>query len=475
MKQPIKKAASLLLACALLLGLLPQQALAADDPKPELIYETQLDGLRLGLQKLDAKKAVYGVQLQLKLGSKLEPEKIKLEPADGLAFSPDHAVQVTVEEDETTVMIYLVSAYVMNSKDSLTLGDLIHEEDKPLKLKSAQVALVYSETFGDAKDWPPLEDIATESSNNVPDNPFSGNGDGSQGGDNDNNNNNGGGGGGGGAVSGTAYKIEVLQGVHGTLQLSHQSARQGQTVTITLKPDTGYRLESLTVADTTGTKIPVTGSGSQYTFRMPAAQVAVAAVFSQIDPETTPSPSNFTDVSPEDWFYEAVQYVCGKGMMNGMGEGAFAPDTTTSRAMIVTILYRLESQPQAAADGFTDVAAGQWYTDAVSWASANGIVTGYGEQRTGQFGPEDPITRQQMAAILLRYAKYKNYDVSAQGQLSAFSDSADIEPYALEAMGWANGAGLITGVTESTLMPAGNATRAQAAAILMRFCENIAR
>ena len=140
--------------------------------------------------------------------------------------------------------------------------------------------------------------------------------------------------------------------------------------------------------------------------------------------------------------------------------------------MIVTMLYRLENEPTAASAGFTDVAAGQWYTDAVNWAAANNIVNGYGDS---QFGPTDTITREQMAAILYRYAQYKGYDVTASANLSAYTDAASVSSYAVSAMQWAVGEGLINGVTNTTLVPGGSATRAQVAAILMRFCENVAK
>ena len=175
---------------------------------------------------------------------------------------------------------------------------------------------------------------------------------------------------------------------------------------------------------------------------------------------------------PEAWYYDAVQYVYENGMMNGISETAFGPDVTTSRAMIVTILYRLENEPETPAAGFTDVAAGTYYADAVAWAAANGIVTGVSET---VFAPDNAITREQMAAILYRYAQFKGWDVTAGSGLSAYADASRISVYAVEAMRWANAEGLITGVTDTALEPQGSATRAQVATILMRFCENIAK
>ena len=191
-------------------------------------------------------------------------------------------------------------------------------------------------------------------------------------------------------------------------------------------------------------------------------------------PTPTPSPKPgampFADVNSGHWFYSAVKFVYEKGMMSGMTGTTFAPDTTTNRGMIVTILYRLAGEPEVKSGPFTDVPAGRWYTNAVSWAEANGIVGGYGD---GTFGPEDNITREQMAAILYRYARYMGYDVTGTANLNAFIDLNDLASYAKEATAWANASGLISGITETTLNPKGTATRAQVSMILMRFCENV--
>lgn len=181
----------------------------------------------------------------------------------------------------------------------------------------------------------------------------------------------------------------------------------------------------------------------------------------------------FTDVASGSWYYDSVAYVYEQGLMGGTGEGRFSPDLTTSRAMIVTILYRLEGSPAVSGGAsFADVTAGQWYSDGVAWASANGIVTGYSN---GSFGPDDTITREQMAAILYRHARYKGYDLSAQAALDGYADAAQVSAYAADAMKWAVGSGLITGTSGTTLSPAGSATRAQAAVILARFCQTLAQ
>ena len=177
----------------------------------------------------------------------------------------------------------------------------------------------------------------------------------------------------------------------------------------------------------------------------------------------------FTDVGPGDWFYEAAGYVYARGMMRGLSETQFAPYAATDRAMIVTILHRLEGSPAALPAAFTDVAAGQYYAVPVAWASSAGIVAGY-EDAT--FRPEDPITREQLAAILYRYAKYKGLDVSVKGDLGRFLDAPSVSLYASDAMSWAVGTGLIAGL-DGALQPGGNAGRAQVAVILQRLCVNL--
>lgn len=177
--------------------------------------------------------------------------------------------------------------------------------------------------------------------------------------------------------------------------------------------------------------------------------------------------AGYDDVSLSDWFYDAVAYVTEYGLMNGTGETTFAPNSNMTRAMLVTVLYRLEGEPSVTASNpFTDVAAGQWYTDAILWASGNKIVEGYG---SGLFGTNDNVTREQMAAILYRYAASKSYDVSKTTNLSVYTDAASISDWAKTAMQWANAQGLITGRTTTTLVPTGTATRAEVASILMRF------
>jgi len=179
----------------------------------------------------------------------------------------------------------------------------------------------------------------------------------------------------------------------------------------------------------------------------------------------------FTDVAPGAWYFNYVQFVAQNGLMQGTAPGRFAPQTTLSRGMLVTILWRFADEP-AAEDGetFSDVAAGRWYTDAIAWASANEIVRGYGG---GRLGPNDNVTREQFAVILQNFALYQGYDVE-EGEFTAdFTDIGAISDWALEAMQWANANDLIRGRTPTTLVPGGSATRAESAAILYRFIDTI--
>ena len=177
----------------------------------------------------------------------------------------------------------------------------------------------------------------------------------------------------------------------------------------------------------------------------------------------------FADVSGSDWFYNDVRYVYEKGIMDGTGADRFSPNAPLTRAMIVTILYRMAGSPSVSGSSdFTDVAAGKWFAKAVAWAAANGIVNGYG---SGLFGPNDPVTREQLAAILYRYAVYGGMTaVTLEENLGSFADTAQLSAYAIQAMNWAVGQGLING-SGNNLVPKAQATRAQVAAIIHRYLE----
>ena len=267
----------------------------------------------------------------------------------------------------------------------------------------------------------------------------------------------------------TRYTVSVEDTDNGSVEVSPTRASKGSTVTVTVKPDEGYELDELTVTDKNGESVKLTDKGDgKYTFKMPASKVTVEAVFTAAKVEGLP----FTDVTSGDWFYDAVAYVYDKGMMEGTTDTTFAPTMNLTRSMIAQVLYNLEERPEApGAAGFPDVAADAWYADAVNWAAARGIVKGYD---TGAFGPEDSVTREQLAAILYRYAQVKGYDTTRGGMaVREFSDSASISDWAQEAMAWAVNAQVLSGKGNGVLDPQGTATRAEVAQMLMNFGEHV--
>lgn len=265
------------------------------------------------------------------------------------------------------------------------------------------------------------------------------------------------------------YPITLRAPLNGTLTADLQVAAPGTVVTLTVRPAEGFQLKELTASANDGKlSLRERGQGS-YTFSMPDGGVTVSAVFEALAPELPPIP--FTDVGEKDWFYGDVAYVYGKGLMNGTGAKTFQPNAPTTRGMIVTILYRLEGSPAGGNwSPFTDVPRNAYYSAPIAWAAWNGVVNGYSPT---SFGPEDPITREQMAAILYRYVNYKKGDVSQRGDLTKFVDAGAISGYAREPLSWANSQGLLQGKGGGRLDPGGLATRAEVAAILHRFCETV--
>ncbi len=257
------------------------------------------------------------------------------------------------------------------------------------------------------------------------------------------------------------YRITVEATQGGTVTADPTAAKAGATVTLTPVPDRGYQVGSVAVTDRFGDAVAVTEQADgTYTFTMPNGQVTVTVTFAE-------APLPFPDVTEGDWFYDAVRYAYETGLMDGVGDNLFAPNSETTRAQLVTILYRLAGQPAVSGDlPFPDVESGTWYTDAVAWAAENGIVNGVSDT---EFAPGDDITREQLAAILYRYAAYQGYDVSQRADLSGFGDASSISPYAQEALSWAHAQGLVLGFEDGSLRPQGTASRAQIAAVLMRF------
>lgn len=262
-----------------------------------------------------------------------------------------------------------------------------------------------------------------------------------------------------------SYEIFTKVGDNGTISVDRY-ATEGDNVTITVSPDEAYLLDELTVT-ANGKEVEVKDNGDgTYTFKMPSADAKIVVTFAE-DPDWEPAPEMpFTDVNDNDWFYDVVLYAYDNGLMTGVSATEFAPNQTTTRGMIVSMLARLEGVTSAEDAGFADVAANDWYATAVNWAASVGVVNGY-EDNT--FRPNAPITREQMAAILYNYADYKGYDVSARADLSDYADAASISSWAEDVLAWANAEGLINGMTATTIDPQGATTRAQTAAMFERF------
>lgn len=278
-----------------------------------------------------------------------------------------------------------------------------------------------------------------------------------------------------------SYRVTVEDTVNGEAESSRSWASKGTTITLTVVPDDGYELASLTITKSNGDEVQFTDKGNgKFEFTMPGSNVTVEAIFKAITPGYDDCPQDetcpiwpFTDASTTVWYHDGVHFCIDEGLMEGYGGDLFGPNDTLSRAQLCQIVYNMEGQPDVTGDSvFTDVADGAWYADAVTWAAENGIVGGYGN---GKYGPDDPITREQLAAILWRYAQAKGYDTTQGGMaIREYADFDQISSYAAEAMTWAVNTGIINGTSSTTLSPQGSATRAQVATILMRFIEGMA-
>ena len=256
--------------------------------------------------------------------------------------------------------------------------------------------------------------------------------------------------------------VYVDRAANGLLKADTTWAADGQIVYVTATPDTGYVLSSLFVKTAKGDQLKVyeakkTGT---YYFYMPDQYVTVSAYFA---PAASALP--FNDVAYTSWYYDAVKFVYDKGIMDGVSYYRFAPDATITRGMVVTMLWRMAGEPYEAAAGFTDVAAGRYYTTAVAWAARNGIVEG---MTATTFAPDQAITREQLASILYRYAKWLGF--SGYGSdISGYTDAGKVSSYAYDAMSWAVRSGVVTGTSAKVLDPQGTASRAAAAQMFMNF------
>lgn len=248
-------------------------------------------------------------------------------------------------------------------------------------------------------------------------------------------------------------------GKNGTVEPKLTLSHLGKSVTFTFKPDKGYRVKDVKVD---GKSV---GAVTTYT-------VDKLTVSTRIEIEFTNGTLPFTDVRESDWFYDDVVFAYENGLFSGTSDTTFSPNTSMTRAMLVTVLYRLEGQPAVnGRSGFSDVQYNGYYEDAVTWAADNGIVNGIS---TSTFSPNVNVTREQMAAILYRYAQYKKYNTAASSSLNSFSDHTSVSGYAVASLQWSVAEKLVNG-SNGKLMPTGNASRAQVAAILHRFAENVAK
>lgn len=268
------------------------------------------------------------------------------------------------------------------------------------------------------------------------------------------------------------YDITATAGEGGSIDPTGTvTIAEGEDQTFVITPDNGYRVDEVLVD---GEDV---GAVTSYTFTNVQEAHSIEATFERL-PFNLPEIDNgedepdvewenpFTDVSSSDWWYDAVEYVEEHGIMSGVSDTDFAPNADLSRAMVVQILYNLEGTPAVSEESTFSDAKGHWAADAIAWAEQAGLVSGYEDN---SFRPDAYVTRQELAQMLYNYAGFKGYDVTASGDLSAFTDGADVQDWAVPAMSWACGNELITGFTDGSLRPSGTATRAQAATILMAF------
>ena len=272
-------------------------------------------------------------------------------------------------------------------------------------------------------------------------------------GDDDDDNNN------SGSSSVRRYDIEADAGRGGDISPDGRvRVRRGENQTFRITADDGYEIYDVEVD---GESV---GAVSRYTFENVREDHTISATFRQTGAQTEEAQLPFLDVAEGAWYYDAVAYCYENGIMDGTSSVSFAPGMLLNRAMAAQVLYNLADGTASTAAGFPDVAASAWYADAVNWAAANGYVTGYDN---GSFGPEDSLTREQLAVILYRYAG----SPEPTGSLDGFTDAASASDYAVDALRWAVGEGLLTGKDGGRLDPAGTASRAELAQILARFAQ----
>lgn len=263
------------------------------------------------------------------------------------------------------------------------------------------------------------------------------------------------------------YANTVSDTENGKVTASPTRPKEGATVTITTTPDKGYEVGSVSVTDADGKAVAVTNAGNgKYTFKQPDSKVTIKVTFVWDNP--------FTDVKSTAWYYNAVKYVYENNLMAGTGDTTFDPEVSLTRAMTAQILYNLEGQPKVDEEAtFSDMTeAPTWSVDAIAWAQDTGVVAGMGDN---EFASNAKVTREQFAQMMYNYAKYKKCDLTKAGDLTKFPDEGSVSDWAVTALSWANGNGLINGHENGTLDPQGNTVRGQAASILMNFDLNVVK
>lgn len=430
-------------ALLLTLTLILSFALPAQAAGLRLSWDKKGNSVSLTLRGL-GEESVYGVQLELTVGG--SHAKASFVPTAADAYSPE--CRVSASPESSRIVLYLTSQEPLNSRGILEVGKLTLEQDFTMPDQVTVTLLGHELKRLPQADGAVISAGGEDQGSNENDE--------DQGGEDD-----------------EEYRIRISSSAHGKVTTRYSGAQPRSSVVLTVAAEDNYGLKELKVTASGGREMSLTDvGGGRYSFRMPAADVEVTASFQWTG--LTHTPMSFSDVAEDHWYHSAVHYVYERGMMTGTSPTTFSPDMVTSRGMIVTILHRLEGSPRAETANFSDVPRSEYYAPAVDWAQSTGIVSGYGGNETGTFGPDNSITREQLAAILYRYAEKNGADMAPRGDLSGFSDRETISDYAKEPMAWAVGVGLVSGMGDGTISPTGSATRAQVATILMRYCENIA-
>lgn len=259
--------------------------------------------------------------------------------------------------------------------------------------------------------------------------------------------------------------LEIAETAHGAVVVSTAQPDYGEVVTIVPQPESGYVVEAVTVTDADGEALAVAAlEDGSYQFTQPRGTVTINVTFAKKPVEPLP----FVDVAAEDWYGDAVAAVYARGLMTGTAEDTFAPELAATRGMVVSILHRLAGSPTVSAEVFEDVTADDWYGQAVAWAASEGIASGTSAET---FSPNAAVTREQLAALLCNFAAQQGMDTTACSDLSNFDDAAAVSDWAQDAVSWAHAEGLLAGTSATTLSPQGEATRAQLAAMLVRFSD----